>query len=899
MGEARREARVRRLLIALLAIYPAAFRRAVGDDLIETAIHRWRDARRRSRWTGAALFWCTEGIRFVVDGVLERVRGVHWILDDITQAWRQLRRAPGHHALAIGTLALGIGATTTIFTVADAVVFRPLPYAGSDALYLIHSRFGATELSSNSLPNLRDLQSSVKTLSWLAGAHDRSPALTGGAGEAERVSALDVTAGYLPGLGARVLLGRAFAVGDHAAGAERVVILSAALWRRRWGGDASVQGETVRLDGVEHVVIGVMAGSFRDPEPIESGAVTGVWIPTREGHGPFEHRDNYAFRVLGRIAEESSLESARLELSAAGGRLAAAYPDVNSLGGDSLDFVMHPLHEMTVGEARARLLMLTGAVVLLLALSCANVANLFLARAVMRTSELTARSALGATRARLAIQLFGESLLTAAFAGAVGGVLGVIGLRVFTANAPQGVPRLHEVGVDTRALVFVVALTVITAATFGMLPALRGSRSALLPGSGARTTGSRHTQRLQSGLVAIEVAIALVLVTGSALLLNSMMRMLRVHPGFDGSDVTVVDLRPPFSAKSHAEELAFHRALLERAVATPGVSNVALAYTVPGHAGGAWTRVSVEGDAPAAGGRERTRAPALGSDPGDDFFRFNPVYGRFFEAMDIPLRAGRTFEGDPGDSDPLVVMLNQAAARHFFPGVDRVVGRRLGFGPRETSAPMREVVGIVGDVRQRGAGQDAEPQIYVPYAQRDVDRLSLVLESRPGVVLTGDVIRRLVRDVAPDVPVDGFETLSDSYAATSDPVRFLAFLLSIFGGIGLLLACVGTYAIVSHVQSRRVRELGIRMALGAKSRTVFGLVLSRAMLIAGSGIAAGLLLALALAQFLEAYVFGITARDPLTLAVAALLIAACAALASLGPALRAARVQPNEVLRSE
>jgi predicted permease len=737
----------------------------------------------------------------------------------------------------------------------------------------------------------------VTTLSWLAGAEDRSPSLTEAASEAERVSALVVTEGYLPGLGARVFAGRPFVAADYAAGAQRVALVSDALAQRRWGGAPLAVGRSIQLDGVAHMVIGVVHPAFRDPEPIESGVVTGVWIPARAGTR--HDRADYGFRVLGRLRAATSRAAAQRELSALGERLAAAYPEANRSGDDALDFVFHPLRDLTVGDARARLLLLLGAVALLLVLSCANVANLFLARGVTRGSELAVRSALGATRARLARQLFGESLLTAMIAGAVGGTGSVWGLRAFLALAPAGIPRLHEVTLDLQALGFVVLLTVLTAVVFGTVPALRAARQAVASATGTRTTASQRTQRLQSALVAAEVAVALVLVTGSALLLNSLRHMLHVDPGFDASDVTVIDVRPPLAARTHAASVEFYRALVERARSVPGVGEAAVVYTVPGMSGGAWSRVTPD-RAVAEPGSAPPQAPAIGPDPGEEFFRINIVHGRFRETLDIPLLAGRTFPEEPGPGDPPVVVLNEAAARRFFPDVTVPLGRRLMLGDAASRAPLREVVGIVRDVRQRGPGAPAEPQIYVPYGQRDVNRLSLVLEAaREGAVLAPEAIRQAVRDVAHDLPIDRMEPLASRYAATSAQSRFLTFLLSSFAAIALLLAAVGTYATTSHALSRRIRELGIRIALGATTRAVFRLVLTRALASAAAGIAAGLLLALALTRFLQSYIFGITVRDPATIAVAALIIGTCATLASLGPAIRAARVDPNDVLRSD
>jgi predicted permease len=885
---------VRRVLAALLRLYPASFRHVMGEDLLETAVHRWRDAVHSSRHA-ALRFWLTEGVRFGLDGLLERVRVVPAALTDAGQAWRQVWRSPGKYAIAVVTLALGVAATTTIFTVTDAVVFRPLPYPAANELYLIHSRFGDLELSSNSLLNLRDMQSSVRSMSWIAGAEDRSPALTTAGGEAERVSTLMVTEEYLAGLGGHVRMGRSFAGEDFAAGAPRVAIISNGLWLRRWGGTADALGSVVQLNGVDHTVIGVMEPSFRDPAPIESGAITSAWTPAREGDR--RHRDDYGFRLLGRLAEAPSLNAAEGELTAVGARLSAEHPETNRLDGHDLDFVLKPLREATVGNAGSRLLLLLGAVVLLLLLSCANVANIFLAHGLTRTSELAVRSALGATRRRLAVQLYLESLLTAAFAGILGGAIGAAGLRAFAAAAPAGIPRLHEVTLDWRAFAFIAAFTVLTAVLFGSVPALRAAREAVMSTT-PRVTSSRRTQRIQSALVAVEVALALVLVTGSALLLGSLRHLLRVDPGFDGADVLVVDVRPPTRANSHALALDFYRALVERAQSAPGVTDAALAHTVPGIAGGMWMRITAEEDV-ATRPTSPSRAPALGDNPGLELFRINPVYGPAFDALDVPLLAGRTFEDDPGEGDPQVIVINAAAARRFFPDVDRPIGRRLMLGAPDAQAPLRQVVGIVGDVRQQGPEHDAEPQIYVPYGQRDVNRLSLVIEADAGAGLSQDMVRRLVGDVASDVPIDRIDSLSERYAATGEQTRFLTFLVSAFAAIGLFLAVVGTYATTAHALARRGRELGIRVALGARAGAVFRLVLGRALTIAAVGIAAGMLLSLALTRFLDSYVYGVTARDPITFAAAALLIALCALLAAVGPAFRATRVNPNDVLRSD
>ena len=890
-----REATARKLLQRLLALYPPGFREAMGEDLVDTALYRWRDAQRRM--FGELRFWSTEGVRFAADGVLERAASFPARFADLGHGWRQVTRAPAQHLLALATLALGIAATTTIFTVADAVVFRPLPYRDADRLYLVHSKFGTLELSSNSLSNIRDLQSTIRSMSWLAGAQDRSPALYEGFGDPQRVSVLDVSEQYLPRLGGEVQHGRGFAQSDFAAGAPRVAIVSAALWQERWARDRAVIGRSIRLDGVDHTIVGVMRRAFRDPEPIESGAVTAAWVPARVGDPAFRHRDDYGFRTVARLADGATIEQAAQELSTIGKRLAEAYPDANVLRDEPLDFVLYPLKEFTVGSAGKRILLLLGAVVLLLLLSCANAASLYLARGINRTTDLAVRSALGASRGRLAAQLFAENLVTAFLAAIAGTLLAIAAVRVLIAAAPAGIPRIHEVAIDVRVLGFVILLTLLTAILFGTVPALRAARAGIAAASGLRSTDSKHAHRLQSGLVALQIALSLVLVSASLLLLNSFRNLLQVEPGFDAADVIVADVRPPHVADSHARELAFYQTLLARATADPRVQNAALMHTTPGIAGGAWSRAAGE-EQLSAQSADRARAPAYGNSPDEDMFRLNPVYGDAFGALDTRLLAGQGLAHNPGKGDALVVVLNQTAARRLF-GTQNPIGRRIALGGPGANAPLRTVIGVVADVRQSGPAAEPDAQVYQPYAQRDINRLSLVLERKPGTRIEAADIRAFVREVAAEVPVDRVENLGTRYAATSALARFLALLLTLFGAIGLLLAVVGTYATATHLLSRRTRELGIRVALGARKSTVFRVVISRAVVISAIGIAAGLLSTLGLARFLEAYVYAIQPRDPLTLLAAALLIAVATTLASLGPALRATRVDPNRVLRGD
>jgi predicted permease len=899
MATAMRERDARRLLALLLRLYPHSFRWDVGADLVTTSLDRWRETRRVSGTLGELHFWLTEGSRFVVDGVLERSRSVATgAATELRHAIRQLLRAPRHYGVAVVTLALGIGATTAIYTVADAVVFRPLPYADAERLHLVHTRYGALELSSNSLPNLLDVREQVTAMDWLAGAADRSPVLSADGEDPERIAMLDVTDDYLAGFGARVFSGRSFGAADFAADGERVAIVSHGLWQRRWGSDPGLIGRAIQLDGTAYTVIGVMQPSFRDPEPIETGSETGAWAPARVGSGIYSNRDHYAFHLVGRLAAGTSLEVARQQFAAVSASLSAAHPEANRIGGDALEFMLRPLREATVGEARARVLMLLGAVVLLLVLSCANVANLFLARGHYRSTELAVRSALGASRARLASQLFGESLLTAAAASLVGVVLASYAVQAFVAAAPAGIPRLHEAALDARVLGFVVLLTMATSVVFGTLPATRGAATAMRTMTGGRTTSARNTQRVQSTLLGAEVALSLVLLTSAALLLNSFRHLLGVEPGFTAEGLVVVDVRPPRSAATHERTLQFYDELAAHSAALPGVQQAALIHSVPGVHGGAWSRITVDGGS--GEGSQRATAPIQTLlDPGEEFFRLNPVRGDAFGALGMPIVAGRPFAVDAGPGDPLTVVINEAAARRLFPGVDAPLGRMIAIGNPGTDVPMREIVGIVGNVRQRGAAREPDAQIYLPHGQRDIGRMALVLKLTPGSIIDATAIRQVTRDVAPDLPIDRIDYLAERYSATASEQRFLLLLLSAFAALGLVLAMVGTYATAAQTAARRLHEFGVRVAFGAAAGALFRLVVFRTLAVAGVGITCGLLLTVVLTRFLESYVFGISARDPLTFGVAAILIALTATAASVVPAIRAASTDPNVVLRRE
>ena len=869
------------VLRRLLRLYPAEFRERLGQDLVETCLESARQAALRGERRRKLRFLALEAPRFALDGVFERLGAVGQLATDARHAVRWMRRSAGFCAALVLILGLGIGASTTMMTVADSVLVRPLAYPEPEDIYFVHSRFGEMSFGSVSLPNLLDLRDGSRVLSWVGGARDRSPALLA-RGEPERISVVDVTEGYHEQLGAQLLLGRTFGPADHTSAAERVALVSHLQWQRQWGGGADVLGARILLDGEPATVVGVLSPRFRDPAPIEAFVLTSVWTPIRDDDPELADRGDFRIAGIARLAPGVDRQVAAGELRRIAASIGKAYPEAASMRGHGLDLELQPLGELTVGNvARQRLLLVLGASVLLLVLVWVNVANLLLSRGDARHAELFVRGALGASRGRLARQLLAESVAVATAGGLLGLALGALALRAFVALAPKEVPRLDEIALDGRAVAFALLATLATAMAFGTLPALRGARGA----AGARLSASRQSLRTQSALVAAEVALALVLVAGSALLLASFRRLLEVDPGFSADGLLLVEVRAPARGGELERQRTFYGELLARSAALPGVVSAGLSYHVPGGRGGSWGHITLDGPQPA------------GLD--DELVRINPQQGRYLDTLGVPVLEGTIFRGDEDESSPPVVVLSQAAASRFFADGRSAIGRRLAFGSAQEGAPMRTVIGVVGDTRQVGLAQDPEPEVHVPYSQSYVPRLLLTLRMAPGLEPPVADLRRLLAEIAPAVPIDTVRPVAELLSASIEEQRFLTFLVSGFGTLALVLAVVGSYATASCAAARRRRELGIRQALGAARAALLRRALVGTALVASCGAIAGLVVTVLVSRWLEAYLFEISAIDPPTLAVATGLLVVAAVLAALAPALRASRVDPVQVLRAE
>lgn len=868
----------RRLLETFLRVYPARFRRELGADLIETLIERRRVSR-----SSSLTFWLTDGAHFIADGLLERLSGLGGLKQDLRGALRQVRRAPGFHLVVILTVALGIASSTAMFTVADAVVFRSLPYPEADKLYAVHAYFqGVGDFSSTPLGSLKTVRDGTEAFSWVAAARERSPALTA-PGEPLRVTVIDVSERYLEGLGARPVLGRLFEPDDYRADAPPVAVISVPLWRTRFDGDRSAIGSAIDLDGKPLTVIGVVARDFQDPSPVRGGLPTSAWLPIPDDQRRHEHGD-YLFTMLARLAPGISFEAAQHEAS----RIAAAIAESNqeaNFDDAPLELVLKPLRELTVGaDAQLRVLLLLGASALLLALACVNVANLLLARGEQRQAELATRQALGAGRSRLVRQLLLESLLFSCLGGVVGVVLGSLALRAFQAAAPAGIPRLYEIGLDFRAVFYAGVAVVVTGTAFGALPAWRGARSFAAAMAVRAISSGRRSLRLQSSLVAVQTALALALVTGSALLLTSFQNLVETDPGFDANNLLVVDMRPPELDGGDIERRAlYYDELLERISALPGVERAALSFSVPSKPGGASAPMRAEGAPPE---EELT------------FYRVNPTVGDLFRTLGIPLKSGRTFNGSESPGSPAVAVINQEAAEAFFPGTDPI-GKHLFYGTRE-EAPPREVIGVVGNVLQLGAARPPQPEVYFPFSQQPIrQRLLLTLRLDPGIDPPMTAIRNLFAELAPGVPIDDVRTMHEWLDQSIAVERFVTLLVSTFGALALLLAMVGTYSTASYAAARRRREIGIRHALGADRGRLVVAALQRTAAVAAIGMVFGLGITGVASRYLASSLHGLGALDPKTLTISAMLLFGSAVAAALGPAWRAARVDPMRVLGSD
>ena len=799
------------------------------------------------------------------------------LLRDLRVAVRQLRRTPAFTVAAVGCLALGIGANTAIFSAVDGVLLRPLPFPESDRLVTIWGYHASIGRESASLPDFLDWRRDSRSFVDMTARANTQFNLTG-AGEPEVVRGALVTANYFRVLGSPIPFGRGFRDDEERRGAARVAVLSDGFWQREFGGRADALGRQIVLGGVPYTIVGVGARGLSVPQEVD------VWAPLTTD--TILGRRNDFLEVVGRLAPGADLSQAREELGTIARRLAHEYPGSNS--GWGVDLV--GLQERIVGEIRPALLVFMGAVGLVLLIACANVANLMLARVATREREVTIRAALGASRRRLVRQLLTESVVLSLVGGALGLGLAVWGVRALQALEPGTIPRLDEIAVNGGALAFALGLSVVTGLLFGVAPAVRLMRYDLRGGlaeGGRGMAGRRSAGRTRSLLVLAEVALACVLLVGAALLLTSFVRLQGVDPGFAPSGILTARVTLPRARYDDSvRQSAFVDALLAQARRLPGVRSAAVASDAP------------LGDGPpywsfAVGGVEQP-PPEVVQDA--VVFRTTPEYFRTFA---IPLLRGRLYEAsDRGDAAPVAVV-SEALAHRYWP--DRTpLGARITLGdPEDSTSVWMTVVGVVGDVRQEGPAAAAYPQLYLPLAQVSSRSLLIALRTSGDPLALTPALKHAVAGIDPNLALGRVATMDERVAGVLARPRVNALLLGGFAATALVLAALGIYGVIAYGVVQRTRELGIRMALGARSDDVLRLVLRQGMMPVLAGLALGLGGAAVASRVLRGLLFGVGGTDPIIYACVAAFLTAVALLASYLPARRAALADPVVALRAE
>lgn len=802
---------------------------------------------------------------------------------DVRFALRALRKSPGFTAVALLTLALGIGANTAIFSVVDAVLLSPLPYPQPERLVAVLQTLPAKGVWNAGLSylNFSDFAREAHAFEGLAAVRLHDYTLTG-QGEPALVVGGSVTATLFPVLGARAMLGRGLTPSDDAPEAPAVAVLSERLWRERFGADPAVLGKVVTLDARPATVVGVMPKTFKTPP---EAPPTELWVTL--AHDPVfgdlkQKRAGHYLKIVGRLKSGVSIGQAQAELATIGEGLARQYPAENEGWGVRL----LPLAESLVGDVRRALLVLLGAVGLVFLIACANVANLLLARASARGREVAIRAALGAGRGRLVGQLGTECLVLALAGGALGLSAAWASLKALKAWLPADLPRVSEIGLDVRVLLFSLAVSLASAVVFGLAPVLHlsGGRvwDALKEGAlGSGESGRRI--RMRSVLVVAETAVSFMLLVGAGLLGRSFLKLSEVDPGFTAAHVLTAGLSLPRNQYAKPDEWrSFYRELVERLKAEPGVDAAAAALPLPLTGSGLNFAFQVEGRAPEKAGNESANYTAATAD--------------YFRVMGVRLVAGRLITAADTPESEKVCLVSEAFVRRYFPG-ESPLGRRLVFG--FTRGVSREIVGVVGDVRRDGLGSPSQPEMYVPFDQDPWWAAYLAIRANGDPAPLSAAVRRHVRALDPTLPIAAVEPMGQFVTDSVAQPRFRTTLLGLFAATALVLSLVGLYGVVSYNVGQRTREVGLRMALGAQPGDVTRLILAHGLGLAGLGLAAGLAGAILMTRSLSGLLFGVAPVDPATYAGVAALFLAAGLSACYVPARRAMRVDPVQALRSE
>ena len=810
------------------------------------------------------------------------------LLNDIRYALRLQLKNPGFTFVALLTLALAIGATSAIFSVVNGVLLEPLPYTNSQSLVMVweNDRLRGTVRERASGPDFFDFKEQNQVFEKMAGFMTPVMNLTRADGDPDRVRGALVSHTIFSLLGVQPIAGRTFNEKEDHPGGERVVVIGEDSWRTRFGGDPGLIGKTIGLDGIEHVVIGVMPAKFQFPsDTLLSASRIELWAPMR--YGPASgNRGQHNVAVIAALKPGVTLERGREEMSSIAAQLEKKYPDDNLGRG----VFLAPLREEMVGSIRRPLLILLGAVLLVLLIACVNIANLQLARAMERAKEVAIRTALGAGGTRLVRQFMTESLMLTLAAGALGFVLAAWGVDLLVALAPPNLLRVETVELDLRVLGFTSLISILCGIAFGLVPAFDFSRpdvQSSLKESGRAMGMSRRRQRLRDVLVFSEVALSVVLVIGAGLLIKSFWHLQQVDPGFRPDNIIKAELQLPSNKYRQVfaefprwpQVTQFYGALIERAKSLPGVESAALAHNHPLDPG--WTtRFTIVGRPPVAAGQQ-------------DEVRIRPVSSGYFTTVGIPLLRGRFLAEQDHAGAPPVAIINESMARKYFAN-ENPVGMKVGY-----FRVVCEIVGVVGNERFRGLGSDVPPALYPSLPQTPFGSVSLLVRTASEPTQIISALRREVMALDRDLPIFDIALMENLLSGSVAQPRFNMLLLGIFAAVALVLAIVGVYGLLNYSVTQRTHEIGVRMALGAQRGDVLRLIAARGLGLVTIGVIIGLAAAAGLTRLMSSLLFGITATDPLIFACVPIILVVAGLCASYLPARRATKVDPLIALRDE
>ena len=819
------------------------------------------------------------------------------LAEDLQYAARGLAKNPGFTLAAVLSLAIGIGATTAIFSVLSALLLHPLPYKDAERLVILWNRSPGLNITQDWFSpaqyfDIKNGHSGFEEVAIAIGGNDN---LTGN-GEPERIGTIHVSSNLLPMLGARTAIGRLLTKEDDVPGGAGTAVLSYGTWQRRYGGDPKIIGKAIAINGKPYTVAGVTAKSFSLPEEVlpTLGRADNaeILLPLPQDASAAQQRGHEDYNVMGKLKRGVSVAQAQAEMDALTARLRRDFPNFYPPNG-GLTFGIVPLEEQVVGDARRSVLILMGAVSFVLLIACANVTNLLLSRALARQREMAIRTALGAGRWQIVRQLLTESLLLGLVGGSLGVILSVFSVRMIHLLGTSSVPRLQDISVNGEVLLFTLLVSVLSGIVFGLAPALRASRLDLRgaltdashgsSGSGAVWGRGNNMRRV---LVISELALSVVLLIGAGLLIRSFAGLQNVAPGFNPKNVLTLELMMRGRRYNDAKSVKqAYLQMFERLEQMPGVAAAGGTSSLPMSQMYAWGPINIEGRAP---------------QPGETFINADQrvAGGHYFEAMQIPLRSGRLFNEFDTEKTQLVALVDGYTAQQLWPGGDSL-GKRFRFGGIDSSDSWITIVGVVGNVKQYTLDEGARISVYLPMTQNPSRQFNVVARGQSDPASLTAAVTKAIRELDADLPLYHVRSMTARVDESLARRRFSMLLLTIFAGFALVLATVGIYGVLAFLVRQGTREIGIRISLGATQSGVLRLIVGRGLTIAASGVAIGLVGALLLTRFLESVLFSVRATDPLTFGGIALLLMIVALAASYVPARRAARIDPMVTLRNE